>query len=108
MNAETGNSIWRLLHAYADQYPVEPDEQAINGALSFLNTFGQIVLDRSYGCACHNEWQKLVAKHPAPLHTRAELQKWCIATHDWINQKLNRKLYMPAVSQSHVIFTNPV
>lgn len=107
MNAETGNSIWRLLHAFADQYPTQPDAGAQKGAKQFLQTFDRVVRDRSYGCLCHSEWIKLFAKFPPPLDNGDDFQNWCVVIHDKINQKLGKKLFAPELSLNHKIFTQP-
>lgn len=106
MNAETGNSLWRLLHAFADQYPDTPSKEAQDGAMKFLSVFGQVVKDRSYGCWCHNEWKKVFACHPPPVDNGKAFREWCIVVHDKVNAKLGRQLFAPELSLSHPIFTS--
>lgn len=105
MNSETGNSLWRLLHAYAASYPLEASVVSVEGAISFLEVFSDVVKDRSYGCYCHSEWLKIIQACPPVLSGKEEFLNWTIAAHDWINKKLNRKLFRPEISLSHHIFT---
>lgn len=105
MNGETGNSIWRLLHTFAASYPVIATEQQQADAVVFMHTFKQVVADRSHGCACRSEWEAILKRCPPDMRGRSELLIWTIAAHDWINQKLNRKLYQPEISLNHPIFT---
>ena len=99
MNAAVGNALWRLLHAYALQYPAAADDASKVGAVQWLAAWGKIVEDNSTGCSsCHRKWCLLVDRHPPDMSGREAFHRWTVAVHDWINRELGKPRHDTAIS----------
>jgi len=105
MNAAVGNALWRILHAYALQYPEIADDAARAGAVQWLAAWGKIVEDNSTGCSsCHRKWCLLVERQPPSLAGREAFHNWTVAAHDWINREMGKARFDTAISLHHANF----
>lgn len=100
MNPELGRRMWEILHAYFTQYPKVPDPLQMKQARKFLMGFAVMVDSMPGACDCSKEWSRMVYNAKPPYEDGQAMRAWCIAAHDWVNQKLGVPLYAAQSAES--------
>lgn len=86
---ELGRASWKLLHATADKYPVQANDEHERSCREYLQLFA-----RMYPCEkCSAHMTAYLRKYPPQTGSRRALQMWMCTFHNSVNAKLGKKAF---------------
>ncbi|KAG5354370.1 FAD-linked sulfhydryl oxidase ERV2 [Yarrowia sp. C11] len=89
LKAELGRASWKLFHTIMAQYPETPTKQEQSTLKNYIYLFSQV-----YPCGeCAVHFQKLLAKFPPQVSSRATASQWACYVHNQVNERLGKEIF---------------
>lgn len=83
-----GNAAWKVLHAYAAQYPENPTKDDRQEYHSLLKSVLRTIPDDD--CRCRTHAVDYIQKHPPKMTNRKDLVSWTCNFHNDTNRRLGK------------------
>lgn len=99
---QIGRQLWLELHAYAEEYPIQPKQKDKDAASVWMRNWISRI-PRFSKCGCRSDFDRFEAAYPLDLSSREAFMKWAEVIHDRVNKKLNRPLKNEE-NRNHPIF----
>lgn len=100
MDKTLGRALWRLLHAYAREFPAEPSPADRDRAAAWLAEWSAIVREHR-GCRCAADWGSILADLPPDLSSADAFWAWTVDVHNLVNRKLHKRFWTPSSDPFH-------
>lgn len=98
---EWGPAAWKFMHVVSFTYPNAPTSEDRSNAFEFMHAMARMLPCKR----CREEWTAYLKEHlPSPqshhLQSKASFSRFLVAGHNFVNDRLGKKIYSYAEAQS--------